>query len=278
MVFILKPNQDAKAILTRITQFLSKIGCNVSKSKTRLTASTDGFDFLRWNFRFCTNRKLKIVPSVDNFLSFRKKVKAIVDSSDIDIGTKKKAKLLSFIVRGWRNYHKFCDMRGSRLSLFYIRKRAFPVFNKERKLNRYSVDDLVNKAFPEVGYTVGKHIMAKQDKSSFDGDLVYWSARNSKHYNGPLGKKLAKQSYQCGYCKLRLNGDEKVHLHHVDGDHSNWSTRNLLAVHQSCHQCHHSGINDSKSMVTTKNSYGVQEPDEVKVSRPVLTGRGVDAN
>ena len=46
MVFICQPEADPKEILSRIKFFLSKLGCKVSKSKTRILALTDGFDFL----------------------------------------------------------------------------------------------------------------------------------------------------------------------------------------------------------------------------------------
>ncbi len=46
MVIILRPQDDAELILKRISQFLAERGLKVSEKKTRLTATTDGFDFL----------------------------------------------------------------------------------------------------------------------------------------------------------------------------------------------------------------------------------------
>jgi RNA-directed DNA polymerase len=48
MVIILKPEDDADAILARISEFLAQRGMKVSERKTKLTATTDGFDFLGW--------------------------------------------------------------------------------------------------------------------------------------------------------------------------------------------------------------------------------------
>ena len=79
MVIILKPNDDAEAILSQISEFLAKRGMKVSERKTKLTATTDGFDFLGWNFKVQKNRKFRSSPSVDNFKAFRKKVKLIVN-------------------------------------------------------------------------------------------------------------------------------------------------------------------------------------------------------
>lgn len=103
----------------------------VSEKKTKLTATKDGFDFLGWHFKVQSNGKFRCIPSVDNFKKFRQKIKAIVNCSNY--GAKEKAKKLAPIVRGWRNYHKFCKMDGSRNSLFHIETRAFKVFNKEAR-------------------------------------------------------------------------------------------------------------------------------------------------
>jgi RNA-directed DNA polymerase len=53
-------------------------------------------------------------------------------------------------------------------------------------------------------------------------------------------------------------GDERVHLHHVDGDHNNSKPKNLLAVHESCHDYIHN------SKVARQEH---REPGAVKVAR-----------
>ena len=90
---------------------------------------------------------------------------------------------------------------------------------------------LLDKAFPNVSYSENKHINVKGEKSPFDGDIAYWSERNSKLYDGETSHALRRQNHTCGYCGLKMLSDEKVHLHHVDGNHNNWKKNNLLAVH-----------------------------------------------
>jgi len=136
MVIILKPKDEANAILERISQFLAQRGMNVSQKKTKLTAATDGFDFLGWHFKVQTNGKFRSVPSADNFKTFRQKVKEIVNCSNY--GATVKAEKLAPVVRGWRNYHRFCKMDGARNSLTHIKARAFKVFNKEKKQNHHT--------------------------------------------------------------------------------------------------------------------------------------------
>jgi len=243
MVIILKQKDDAEEILGKISQFLAERGMNVSERKTKITASTDGFDFLGWHFKVQNNGKFRCVPSVDNFKAFRQKVKAIVNNSSY--GSKEKAEKLAPLVRGWRNYHRHCKMDGSRFSLYHIQYRAFKVFNKETKNDRYSSKKLVDKAFPAVPYSENKHINVKGNKSSFDGDTTYWSERNSKLYDGETSKVLKRQNHSCGHCGLKMLSEEKVHLHHVDGNHNNWKKTNLLAVHESCHDYIHTSKSES---------------------------------
>ncbi|MBS3028127.1 MAG: reverse transcriptase N-terminal domain-containing protein [Dolichospermum sp. DET50] len=243
MVIILRPQDDATEILDKISQFLAERGMKVSEKKTKLTAATDGFDFLGWHFKVQKNGKFRSVPSVDNFKAFRKKVKYIVNNSNY--GSTTKAEKLAPVVRGWRNYHRFCKMDGSRNSLFHIQNRAFRVFNKETKQNRYTSKQLLDKAFPAVPFSENKHINVKGEKSPYDGDLSYWSERNSKLYDNHTSKALKRQNHKCGYCGLKMLSDEKVHLHHVDGNHKNGKTKNLLAIHESCHDYIHMSKSES---------------------------------
>jgi group II intron reverse transcriptase/maturase len=237
MVIILQPQDDAEQVLVRISQFLAERGLKVSEKKTKLTATTDGFDFLGWHFKVQSNGKFRCVPSVDNFKAFRQKIKAIVNNSGYGASTK--AEKLAPLVRGWRNYHRFCKMDGARNSLVHIETRAFKVFNKEPKQNRHTSKKLLDKAFPAVPYSENKHINVKGNKSPYDGDLTYWSERNSKLYDGITSKVLKRQNHSCARCGLKTTSEERVHLHHKDGNHHNWIPNNLEALHESCHDYLH---------------------------------------
>ncbi len=130
-------------------------------------------------------------------------------------------------------------MDGARNSLTFMRKRAFKVFNREKKQNRYTSKKLLNQAFPAVPYSENKFINVKGDKSPYDGDIAYWSARNSKLYDGQTSSALKRQNHSCAACGLKFTSEERVHLHHVDGNHENWKRDNLVAIHESCHDYLH---------------------------------------
>lgn len=238
MLFMLKPDDDAEKILAEIEEFLTQRGMNVSQKKTKITASTDGFNFLGWNFYVQTNNeKFRSIPSTENFRTFRTKVKHIVNNSNY--GTEVKALKLTPIVRGWRNYHKYCKMEGSRFSLWDLAHTAYKRLKRQKTINRFQAEKLVKTAFPNVGYSENKFINVSGDKSPFDGDMNYWAKRNSVLYDGATAKTLKKQNHSCGKCGLKFLNEEKVELHHIDGNHNNWKSKNLLAVHSSCHHYTH---------------------------------------
>ena len=130
-------------------------------------------------------------------------------------------------------------MDGAKNSLHYMQKRVFEVFDWEKKQNRDTSNLLLNQAFPCVPYCENKFVNVKGEKSPYDGDFIYWSQRNSKLYDEETSKALKRQNHSCKSCGLKLTGKQKVHLHHVDGNHNNWSHDNLVAIHQSCHDYIH---------------------------------------
>ncbi|WP_366513746.1 reverse transcriptase domain-containing protein [Moorena sp. SIOASIH] len=46
MIIILKPKDNAEKVLEKVKSFLSQRGLEVNLEKTKLTKTTDGFDFL----------------------------------------------------------------------------------------------------------------------------------------------------------------------------------------------------------------------------------------
>jgi retron-type reverse transcriptase len=58
LVFLLKPQDKAEEILEKVANFLATRGLNIKPSKTRLVASTEGFDFLGWHLVVQANGRL----------------------------------------------------------------------------------------------------------------------------------------------------------------------------------------------------------------------------
>ncbi|MGQ4648871.1 group II intron maturase-specific domain-containing protein [Lyngbya aestuarii] len=79
----------------------------------KISTYVQTYNFLGWHFRVQSNGKFRCVPSEDNYKAFRKKVKSIVNNSNY--GSTVKAEKLAPVVRGWRNYHRFCKMEGEEI-------------------------------------------------------------------------------------------------------------------------------------------------------------------
>lgn len=130
-------------------------------------------------------------------------------------------------------------MDGSRFSLWHLSHDAFKRFKTDKNKGKNEAKQLVIQAWTAVPYSENKFVMVKGNKTPYDGDIFYWSKRNSNLYDGQTIKALKRQGYKCGHCGHYLDGNEKVHLHHIDGNHENWKTKNLTAIHESCHDYIH---------------------------------------
>lgn len=250
LIFILKPEHKETDILKQVENFLSQRGMNSSKKKTKVTDMQTGFNFLGWHFVVRPNGKFISTPSKENYQSIKKKIKTVVNNSAYSAETK--CALLASIVRGWRNYHKYCDMKKH--NLWHINHSTWNKFIKQPSINRKKADELIRKAFPSISYSVNKFVNVKHKKSPFDGDLIYWSKRNSKHYDGTTSKILKANNYRCHYCNHYFYNEQKIELHHVDKNHSNWNPKNLHVLHQSCHDIvHHANKSRCRSEGLKRN-------------------------
>ena len=262
---IFKAIRDGDKDRAKVEEFLIERGMNVSQKKTKVTSSTDGFDFLGWKFFVQKNNgKFRSTPSEDNFRAFRQKVKHIVNNSNY--GAETKVSKLAPVIRGWRNYHKYCKLDGSRFNLWNLAYRTFRVFLKQKTINRNQAEKMVKTAFPYVKHSENRFVNVKGNKSPFDGDINYWAKRNSVLYDGATAKTLRKQSHSCGHCGLKFLEEEKVELHHIDGNHNNWDEKNLLAIHRSCHHYVH--------MAKVEKTQDIRKPSAGKPARSDFTERG----
>ena len=260
LVYITKTKKEAEQLLVKVTEYLSERGLRIKEAKTRITKATQGFDFLGWHFRVKANGKLTVTPCRKCTEATKTDVKETMKSSDIKL--EGRLDLIASKIRGWRNYHKWCDM--SKHSLWHLNQWVKRKIRKElgkaaglaaKKLKsrlrrnleiestsnirkREAAVQLVKQAFPKVETKIFGHVKVKFDKSPLDGDLVYWTRRNYKQYSAKswTGKAIQKQGYKCAHCHMPLMPGDDVELHHIDGNHANNLPRNHVALHRACHQ------------------------------------------
>lgn len=231
-VFILERLDDADALRIAIDGFLKIRGLNVKEAKTKLVQSTEGFDFLGWKFIVRKDGRFLCTPSDKNYKTIKGKIKSSL--KDTNYTLEQRIAKVSSIIRGWRKYHQYCDM--SQHSLWHTSYWVWKFIRKQGRFNRWQTNGILKKVSPSVPWSAAKFVKVKGDKSPYDGDLLYWSKRNSALYDGAIAKTLAKQQFKCQHCNLSFLSDDLIELHHIDGNHHNWKSSNLEALHRYCHQ------------------------------------------
>ena len=90
-------------VLPIVEGFLKQRGLKLSRSKTKVTHVSEGFDFLGQNVRSYKG-KLLIKPSAKNLRTFLKKVKLLIKGNKT-VKTCDLIDLLNPVITGWANYH-----------------------------------------------------------------------------------------------------------------------------------------------------------------------------
>ncbi|WP_354635912.1 group II intron reverse transcriptase/maturase [Planktothricoides raciborskii] len=259
---------------TRIQQWLSEIGLELSTEKTVITSIEDGFDFLGFNHRHY-NGKLLIKPSKKKVLAFCKRIgKEIkaMNGCEQEVVIKK----LNPILRGFANYYKgvvskvtfsyissrvwyylwsWAKRRHPNKNTKWIRKRYF----KTIKGNKWtfactSTDKRRGKEVETILYPIAytpieRHVKVKGEASPDDPSLKeYWEKRHHKYGKSYWEKNsrnyniAQNQNWKCPICGEPLFNGEEIETHHIvpvaEGGQND--IENLVHLHQACHKQVHS--------------------------------------
>ena len=152
-------------------------------------------------------------------------------------------------------------------------------------------------------FQIERHTKVRGEMSPYDGNLVYWSQRMGRNPEMPerVAILLKKQKGMCTHCGLYFRENDVMEIDHKipksKGGRDTHNNRQLL--HRHCHDVktasdgslgNQSGCNSAepksskhlnkvngiwtKAVSMTSDQFA-EEPDEVKVSRPVLETSGI---
>lgn len=82
MLLFLKPSDDEKVLVFTIKKFLKFLSMNNSILEITMNFTFNGFDFLGWHLKVYKNNFLSCTPSSDNYNSFLKRIKLIINNSN----------------------------------------------------------------------------------------------------------------------------------------------------------------------------------------------------
>jgi RNA-directed DNA polymerase len=267
----LHPNREvidrAKAILI---DWLDEVGLELSESKTRISSTSDGFNFLGFNIRQyqvgkyhsgkSTNGeplgyKTLIKPAQEKVKKHYDKIADIIsrhNSSPQKVLISK----LNPIIRGWANYYssgvskktyskldhliwqrlkRWCERRHPKKSVTWVLKKYF----KSVGDRNWVFGDKESTLLTYSETPIIRHIKVKGEKSPYDGELGYWAGRLGRHpeLSARVSKLLKKQKSKCNHCGLIFRDGDVWEVDHIIPKSlggKNWDN-NLQLLHRHCH-------------------------------------------
>lgn len=124
---------------------------------------------------------------------------------------------------------------------------------------------------------IKRHVKVRGAASPYDGNLIYWAQRLQTH---PLTKSragflLKLQKGRCAGCGLHFRDGDVLETDHIIPERLGGDDRmtNLQLMHRHCHdqKTAQDGSNRARMGQGISNKdHLIEEPDEAKVSRPVL--------
>jgi len=235
-----------------------------------------GFDFLGFNvrhYRVGASRsgrshgkrlgfKTLIRPSTAAVKRHRRALHHLVVTG---LGLTQKALIgqLNPRIRGWSNYYRHvvskrvltdCDYQLFPVLLRWATRRH-PRKSATWRVRRYwrtingdhwsfaTAEDI--QLAKHAAVPIRRHVLVRGAVSPYDGNLLYWARRLQQHHpltrGSTLGRLLARQQGNCGYCGLYFLDEAHIEIDHwiprsLGGDDR---LSNLMALHRHCHDQRH---------------------------------------
>lgn len=254
-VVMVNDKQDAITLKEKvIPEFLASLGLKLSSEKTKITHTSDGFDFLGFNVRqykaskgnsakLRTNKmkETKYLGFVTLIKPSKKALKKHLDKVRNIIKNNPKApqteliNKLNPVIRGWCNYYKRVISKDVFNTAYFHtfnalmnwafkrtgytkKKKAFRKYfvYKNGSWNFQTVKEVV--LIKHTSVKVGnRHVKVKQNRSPYDGDTLYWGQRMSKHPDIDLKVKtlLKNQDGKCRHCGLKFHSEDLMEVDHI---------------------------------------------------------------
>lgn len=232
-----------------------EVGLSLSKAKTRIINSTEGFEFLGFQLISVNTSgqyRLKIHPSKDSKKRLISKVRDII-SKNRSASSYTLINLLAPRIIGWGNYFRFseCQIDFSRMDYtIFSQLRAWAFRRKSKGLRSRTM--IKEKYFPSgktyvfrgkeysnnwvlAGQTLiqgqkkdnflpklawvesGKHVKIRGNASPYDGNHPYWAERMEKYcgYNHKISKLIKQQYGRCAICNESFLPMDTIEVDHI---------------------------------------------------------------
>ncbi|NEQ11435.1 MAG: hypothetical protein F6K37_37770, partial [Moorea sp. SIO4E2] len=261
-----------------INKWLNDMGLELKPSKTKITHTFEGFDFIGFNIR---QYKVGKTHSKQGFKTIIKPSEKAIQKHYGQLteviyrhrAAPQKALIsqLKPIVRGWCNYNKSVCSKETFSKIDYLLWNKLQRWGYRRHPNKsktwvnrkywgtkaekakkpWEADKVDNWVFQSEEIFLQKHAKTdivrhtkvQETRSPYDGDLIYWSTRMQKHpeMTSQKGKLLKRQERKCAHCGLTFKEGDLLETHHILPRTLGGKdeTQNLELLHLHCHDAKH---------------------------------------
>ncbi|NEP02185.1 MAG: group II intron reverse transcriptase/maturase [Symploca sp. SIO2E9] len=250
-----------------ISEWLKDMGLELKPSKTKITHTFDGFEFLGFNIK---QHKVGKYQSKQGFKTIitpsKKSVKVhyerLAQAIDNHKAAPQKALIshLNPIIRGWANYFSTVCSKETYNDLEHLLWNRLQRWGYRRHPNKsktwvnkkywgshqgsnWTFQDGAIRLLKHIETPIVRHVKVKGTVSPFDGNLTYWSSRMGKHPEMPAqkAKLLKRQKGKCAHCGLTFRDEDILEVHHIQprSKSGNNKLENLELLHLHCHDVVH---------------------------------------
>jgi RNA-directed DNA polymerase len=138
----------------------------------------------------------------------------------------------------WQKLYRWAKRRHSNQNAHWVVHQYFTPIGKRRHARLAGETQTLK----WHGETTVKHQAAlRKGVSPYDGNWSYWGTRRGKYIglDSARGKLLKHQGGRCTHCRLYFTMEDKIEIHHADGNHNNRQFLNLRLLHLICHDLVH---------------------------------------
>ncbi|NEQ87306.1 MAG: group II intron reverse transcriptase/maturase, partial [Moorea sp. SIO2I5] len=257
-----------------INKWLKDMGLELKPSKTKITHTFDGFDFLGFNINQYKAGKNHSKQGFKTIIKPSKKAVSEHYERLSQVINKHKAapqealiRQLKPIIRGWCNYYKSVCSKDTYSTLDYmlwnklrrwgyrrhpkksrtwVTKKYWGTIERDNWMFMTKKDNYL----PKYAKTeIERHVKVQDTRSPYDGDLIYWSTRMRKHpeMTTQKGRLLERQEGKCAHCGLTFRDGNLLEKHHIipRANGGNDKDENLELLHLHCHDVKHGTKIDS---------------------------------
>ncbi|WP_036266671.1 group II intron reverse transcriptase/maturase [Mastigocoleus testarum] len=257
-----------------VEDWLKEMGLELKPSKTRYSHTLKGigeekpgFKFLGFQItqyqvgKYQSKQEFKTIikPSEESIKKHYEVMSNIIETHKSASQTSLIARL-NPVIKGWTAYYSTvisAEIFSVLDSLIYLKLKAWGQRRHHSKSrtwvsNRYwhrhgnanwvfstNKTEEAMKLLKHSDTSIIRHVKVKQDRSPFDGNLVYWATRKGKSASLPTrtAKLLKRQKGKCVHCGLLFREDDVMEVDHVTpkskGGRDEY--KNLQLLHRHCH-------------------------------------------